>query len=74
MDGFNALKKLITHFNKSHEAKKNLTEATGGRSLLKLCGTRWTQWIIALERFLEIKDHVKKVIFLYYKFYFIVKF
>lgn len=62
MPGFTSFKKLITHFNKSHESKRKLLEATDGQSLLKLCNTRWAQWIISLERFLKIKEYVKKII------------
>lgn len=59
--GFHAFKKLITHFNKSHESKKKLIEATDGLTLLKLCATRWAQWLLSLERFIKIKEHVRRI-------------
>jgi hypothetical protein len=65
MDGFSLIKRMINHFNKSHQSKNELIIATG-LSLLKFCGTRWGQWILAIERFLKIKDEVKKVILLLY--------
>jgi hypothetical protein len=60
LEGFTALRKIINHFNKSHESKKKLVE-TAGVSLLQFCPTRWAQWLKAVERFLQIKEHVKKV-------------